>query len=116
MMYFGRLKTALILGACLLGAILCIPNLFAAPAAWMPWRTVHLGLDLRGGSYLLLEIDMKAVIKERLDNIVDSVRQALRPGGIFYQTLEAQPDQNRMLLRLRDATRTDAAVAAIRPL
>jgi len=116
MMYFTPLKTAIILGLCLFGAILCIPNLFAAPAAWMPWRTVHLGLDLRGGSYLLLEIDMKAVIKERLDNIVDSVRQALRPGGIFYQTLEAQPDQNRMLLRLRDATRTDAAVAAIRPL
>jgi preprotein translocase subunit SecD len=116
MMYFTPLKTAIILGLCLFGAILCIPNLFAAPAAWMPWRTVHLGLDLRGGSYLLLEIDMKAVIKERLDNIVDSVRQALRPGGIFYQTLEAQPEQNRMLLRVRDATKTDAAVAAIRPL
>ncbi len=64
---------------------------------------MHLGLDLRGGSYLLLEVDMKAVIKERLDSLVDGVRQALRPGSIFYQTLEAQPDQNRVLLRLRDA-------------
>ena len=60
---------------------------------------MHLGLDLRGGSYLLLEVDMKAVIKERLDSMVDGVRQALRPGAIFYQTLEAQPDQNRMLLQ-----------------
>src|SRR3984893_1974143 len=107
MMYFTPLKTAVILGLCLLGAILCIPNLFAAPAPWMPWRTVHLGLDLRGGSYLLLEIDMKAVIKERLNNIADAVRQALRPGGIFYQTLEAQPEQNRMLLKLRDAGKTE---------
>jgi preprotein translocase subunit SecD len=116
MMYFTPLKTAVILGLCLLGTILCIPNLFPAPAAWMPWRTVHLGLDLRGGSYLLLEIDMKAVIKERLNNVVDAVRQALRPGGIFYQTLEAQPDQNRMLLKLRDAGKSEAAIAAIRPL
>ena len=116
MMYFTPLKTAVILGLCLLGAILCIPNLFPAPAAWLPWRTVHLGLDLRGGSYLLLEIDMKAVIKERLNNIVDAVRQALRPGAIFYQTLEAQPEQNRMLLKLRDASKTEAAIAAIRPL
>jgi SecD/SecF fusion protein len=116
MMYFTPLKTAVILGLCLLGAILCIPNLFPAPAPWMPWRTVHLGLDLRGGSYLLLEVDMKAVIKERLDSMVDGVRQALRPGAIFYQTLEAQPDQNRILLKLRDATRLDAAQAAIRPL
>ena len=116
MMYFTPLKTAVILGLCALGAILCIPNLFPAPAAWLPWRQVHLGLDLRGGSYLLLEVDMKSVVKERLDGMVDGIRQALRPGAIFYQTLEAQPAQNRILLRLRDATKLDAAQAAIRPL
>jgi preprotein translocase subunit SecD len=116
MMYFSRLKTWLILGACLIGAILCLPNLFAAPVAWLPWRTVHLGLDLRGGSYLLLEVDMKTVIKERLDGLVDAARQALRPGAIFYQTLEAQPDQNRVLLKLRDPSKANAAVAALRPL
>src|ERR1700733_4733683 len=116
MMYFTPLKTAVILGLCLLGAILCIPNLFPAPAAWLPWRQVHLGLDLRGGSYLLLEVDMKSVVKERLDGMVDGIRQALRPGAIFYQTLETQPDQNRILLKLRDATKLAAAQAAIRPL
>ncbi len=116
MMYFSRLKTAAILGACLLGLLLCIPNLFPAPASWIPWRTVHLGLDLRGGSYLLLEVDMKAVTKEKLESLVDGVRQALRPGQIFYSVLEPQSDQNRVLLRLRDATKTDAAVAALRPL
>src|SRR3954464_9948118 len=116
MMYFTPLKTAVILGLCLLGAILCIPNLFPAPAPWLPWRTVHLGLDLRGGSYLLLEVDMAAVTKERLDSLLDGVRQALRSKQIFYSTLEAQPNQNRILLRLRDATKTDAAVEAMRPL
>jgi len=116
MMYFSRLKTWLILGACLIGAILCLPNLAPAPVPWLPWRTVHLGLDLRGGSYLLLEVDMKAVIKERLDGLVDGVRQALRPGSIFYAALDAQPDQNRVLLKLRNAAQTDTAVAALRPL
>jgi protein-export membrane protein SecD len=116
MMYFSRLKAATILGACLLGLLLCIPNLFPAPAAWLPWRTVHLGLDLRGGSYLLMQVDMSAVIKERLDGLLDGIRQDLRPGEIFYQTLEAQPDQNRILLRLRDAAKTQAAVAALKPL
>ena len=116
MMYFSRLKTILILGACLLGAIFCIPNLFPAPAVWMPWRTVHLGLDLRGGSYLLLQVDMAAVIKERLNGLLDGVRQALRPAQIYYTTLQADPDHNRILLRLRDPGRTAAAVAALRPL
>jgi preprotein translocase subunit SecD len=116
MMYFSRLKAAAILGVCLIGLLVSLPNAFPAPAAWIPWRTVHLGLDLKGGSYLLMEVDMKAVIKERLDGLVDAVRQALRPGAIFYQTLEAQPDQNRVVLRLRDSTKTDAALAVLRPL
>ena len=116
MMYFSRMKATLVLGVCLLGMLVGVPNLFPAPAAWMPWRTVHLGLDLRGGSYLLMEVDMKAVMKERLDSLADGVRQALRGGQIFYQTLEAQPDQNRVLLRLRDPAKTDAAVAALKPL
>jgi preprotein translocase subunit SecD len=116
MMYFSRLKTSVILGLCLLGAILCIPNLFPAPSGWLPWRTVHLGLDLRGGSYLLMQVDMDAVIKERLNGLLDGVRQALRPGQIYYATLQAQPLQNRILLQLRDPSRTDAALAALKPL
>jgi preprotein translocase subunit SecD len=116
MMYFSRMKTTIILGVCLLGMLLGIPNLFPAPAPWLPWRTVHLGLDLRGGSYLLLEVDMKAVIKERLESLMDSVRQALRGGQIYYQSLDAQLDQNRILLRLRDPAKTSDAVAALRPL
>ena len=116
MMYFSRLKTFSILGACLIGLLLCIPNAMKAPASWVPWRTVHLGLDLQGGSYLLLEVDMKAVVKERLESLMDGVRQALRPGAIFYQTLEARTDQNQVFLRLRDATKTAAAVTALKPL
>ncbi len=116
MMYFSRLKTTVVLAVCLLGLLLGLPNLFPAPASWMPWRTVHLGLDLRGGSYLLLEVDMKAVVKERLDNLTDGVRQTLREKQIFYQSLDAQPDQDRVLLRLRDATKTDVAAAALRSL
>lgn len=116
MMYFSRLKTAAILGVCLAGLLLSLPNVFPAPASWLPWHTVHLGLDLKGGSYLLMEVDMKSVIRERLDSLVDTVRQTLRPGSIFYQTLEARHDQNLVLLRLRDPTKTEAALAALRPL
>ena len=116
MLYFGRLKTGLIVGVCLLGALFCLPNLLPAPASWMPWRGVHLGLDLKGGSYLLLEVDMRAVVRERLDGAVDAVRQALRPGNIFYASLAPQPDQQRVLLRLRDPARAPDAIAALQPL
>jgi SecD/SecF fusion protein len=116
MMYFSRLKTLLIVIACAVGALLCVPNLLPAPAAWLPWRSVHLGLDLQGGSYLLLEVDMKAVVRERLDGLVDAARTALRPGNIFTTQLVAQPDQQRVLIRLRDPARLADAEAALRPL
>ena len=120
MLYFSRLKTTLILAICLLGAVFCVPNLTAAPAAWLPWRTVHLGLDLQGGSYLMMQVDMKAVVKERLNGLVDGVRQALRQSKsgspIFYRELMADAAHDRVVLRLRDPAQLGAAEAALRPL
>ncbi|HEX5325611.1 MAG TPA: protein translocase subunit SecD, partial [Acetobacteraceae bacterium] len=116
MMYFSRLKAAVILGICLLGAILCIPNATQAPASWLPWRQVHLGLDLQGGSYLLMQVDMNSVIKQRLNGLVDQVRRALVQRSIFYRRLEAQAAQNRVLVQLRDPGRLGDALALLRPL
>jgi protein-export membrane protein SecD len=90
MMYFSRARTALILGICALGVLLCLPNLFAPPASWLPWHRVNLGLDLRGGSYLLMQVDMDTVVRERLESLADEARQALihAPGGtIGYRNI-----------------------------
>ena len=111
MLYFGRAKTALILGACLLGALLCLPNIFPQPASWVPWRQVHLGLDLRGGSYLLLQVDLDAVRKERLDTILDRTRQALAGK---YRSLAEPPGEGRVTIALRDPADAAAALATLR--
>ena len=119
MMYFSRLKSAMILAVCVLGVLLCLPNLLPAPADWMPWRQVRLGLDLRGGSYLLLEVDAATVLKDRLDSIADGARTALRGKVQGFQPPVAQPGQSRVVIRLAagpqqdDATRLlrDAAIA-----
>ena len=117
MMYFSPLKTALIIGACVLGLVLSLPNLVpGAGGAWLPWRTIHLGLDLRGGSYLLLEVDMNAVIKERLDSLAETARQGLRRAGVAQFTVTPQAAQNRMLVHLNDPAQTDKALAPLRDL
>jgi preprotein translocase subunit SecD len=116
MMYFSRLKTSLVLGVCLLGLIFAVPNLFAAPSAWVPWRAIHLGLDLRGGSYLLLEVDMAAVIKERLDSLADSARQGLRRAGVARFVVTPQAAQNRMVVRIEDQTKQDVALKTLQEL
>jgi preprotein translocase subunit SecD len=116
MIYFSRLKSALVLGACLLGVLFCLPNIGANPRGWLPWRQVHLGLDLQGGSYLLMQVDMNAVIKQRLNGLIDSARQALVRQSLFYRRLQAQPGQNRLLIMLQDPGKTEAGIAALRPL
>ena len=110
MRYFSRLKTALVVGACLLGVLLCVPNLAKAPAAFLPWRQIRLGLDLRGGSYLLMQIDMGSVIKERLQAIGDATRTGLRKGEIAFSGLALDPAHNELHLHIRDADQIQAAL------
>ena len=96
MLYFQGWKLALILGVCLLGLIFALPNAFAPTtiASWPGFlqRQVSLGLDLRGGSYLLLQVDMGAVQRERLNNVVDELRTQLIAGKIGYKDLAATTD------------------------
>ena len=114
MMYFSRLKTMLIVGVCILGALLCLPNLLPQPASWVPWRQVHLGLDLRGGSYLLLEVDMDAVRRERLDAMADTARTALRAQPTVLAVATPQPAQNRTLVRVTRPDQRDEALKRLR--
>ncbi|WP_419896562.1 protein translocase subunit SecD [Roseomonas sp. USHLN139] len=118
MLYFARWKVAAILGVILLGVLLSLPNLFprAAIPSWLPARQVSLGLDLRGGSYLLLEVDLSAVARERLEGLADGARTRLRQANIGYVALQPEPAANRLVLRLRDAGQQQAALAALREL
>jgi SecD/SecF fusion protein len=84
MLIFSRLKQAIILGVCLIGIV--VSTLSFVPAhrlpTWAPNLHINLGLDLQGGSYLLLEADTKAVIKERIDGLRMQAAQTLRQAGI----------------------------------
>jgi SecD/SecF fusion protein len=87
MLRFTRLKAAMIVGLCLLGFLISLLN-FIPPQrlpAWLPQPRVNLGLDLQGGSYLLLEADMNTVIKERLTSARMEVARALNKGGLHAQ-------------------------------
>ena len=99
MMYFSRLKTTLILAVSVLGILLCIPNFIASPAPGMYWPRVRLGLDLQGGSYLLLEVDMAAVARERLDGMADTARQALL-GKVQFRPPAPDPANGRVVVRV----------------
>ena len=92
MLNFPTWKIAIILGICALGVIYSLPNLFPraqmeAMPDWLPHEQVNLGLDLQGGSHLLLEVDLDAVVEERLETLVDDIRTTLRSRRIGYRNL-----------------------------
>ena len=50
-------------------------------------KQVNLGLDLQGGSHLLLEVETNNVLKEESENLVDEIRSFLRKSKIKYTNL-----------------------------
>jgi preprotein translocase subunit SecD len=92
MLRFPSWKVAVVLGICVLGLVYSLPNLFPRSQMeqmpdWLPHEQINLGLDLQGGSHLLLEVDLSAMIKERLESLVDDVRGTLRAERIGYRSL-----------------------------
>src|SRR5712672_4437170 len=117
MLYFASWKIALICAVCALGVLLSIPNLFspsflAQLPSWLPHKQVALGLDLRGGSYLLLQVDVAAAQRERLNALTDNVRNALRDVNIGYTGLEVEGDA--ITFTIRESDRIDDARQALR--
>ena len=89
----SRSRIFIILAICVLGLFFAIPNMLSDTSKlpkW--WQPVNLGLDLQGGSNLLLEVKMDDVLKERMSSIEDSARQVLRESKIRYQNLKAGSD------------------------
>ncbi len=55
-------------------------------------RKINLGLDLQGGSYLLLEIDTKPLIKERIQSKVKAIKTSLNESNIIFEDFEINDD------------------------
>ena len=86
-------RIGIILAICLAGIFFAVPNFLGGKVnlpTW--WKPVNLGLDLQGGSSLLLEVKIDDVVKERMAMIEDDVRQTLRENKIRYQNLNAGND------------------------
>jgi preprotein translocase subunit SecD len=72
-------------------------------------HTVSLGLELRGGSHLQLEVDIKSVTNEHLEGIIDEARKQLRKQNIRYQRIGFSKEKDRIVVRLSDDKDVSAA-------
>lgn len=116
MLYFSRWKTTLIWLAVLAGVVFAFPNVLSTERAaslpdWVPSKQLTLGLDLQGGSYMLLQVERQDIIKDRLTTTVDDVRRLLREAGIGYTGLSGTGQM--VQVRIRDEARVDEAKAKL---
>ena len=120
MLDFPRWKVTSILAVIVALVALAIPSLL--PERWtdqwggVPHPRVNLGLDLAGGSYLLLEADTKDLAASRLEQLRDQVSAALGRASPRIETGDISTQGGRLAFLLRDPSQVDAAREKILPL
>ena len=109
MLALSRWKIILVLASLLFGLAFSAPNLVPANVlpAFLPHQRLNLGLDLQGGSYLLLEVDTNALKKERLVNLTEDIRNRLRDKKIDFTGLATLTDK--VTVRITNPAAADQA-------
>jgi preprotein translocase subunit SecD len=97
MIQLSRWKVILVSLAIVFGLLFAAPNLLTqaqrdALPGWLPKNGMNLGLDLQGGSYLLLEVDLENLRQERVSNILEDVRVSLNGARVPFSGIQRQAD------------------------
>ncbi len=123
MLDFPRWKVFAIVGTLILGVLFALPSLVppqwtAGLPAWAQPR-VNLGLDLAGGSHIMLEADVNDVRTQRLDNMERSIRAAMRGTSGAEDDIEIGAltrSANSVSFLVRDVAQIDAVRERLNPL
>ena len=88
MLYFSKLKLITIYFIIVFLSLFSFANFLETNNDHFLSKKINLGLDLQGGSYLLLEVDTSPIVKQNLQNKLISLRKILKDKKIKYQNLK----------------------------
>jgi SecD/SecF fusion protein len=116
MLYFSRWKVIGIWIVVAFSVLFSVPNLIPAHTLatwpdWVPKKQMPLGLDLQGGSHILLQVDRQSLITERLNATRDEIRTKLRDAKIGYTGLASSG--HTVQVRVREAGDIEKAKTAL---
>ncbi|MBE0580781.1 protein translocase subunit SecD [Devosia sp.] len=117
-MQSSPIRTAIIAFVALLGILFTIPSFLPQDVrdAWpgfLPRQTVVLGLDLQGGSHLLLQVNEDGIVAERLQSLRRDVRNTLANDNGIGNLITTDEATKSLTVELTDPTQLEAARAAI---
>jgi preprotein translocase subunit SecD len=122
MLDFPRWKIWAVSLTVAIGILFAVPSLLAGTPlrdkwpSWLPSAQISLGLDLSGGSQLLLEADAVDAAKSRLAAMEDTVSTELRRAKPRIEIGDISTAGGRLSFMVRDPTQVDAAVERLRNL
>lgn len=107
-------RIIMILAICVIGVFLSVPNFVKDAKTKFPswWQPVNLGLDLQGGSSLLLEVDLDAALRDRMQNLEDSSRSALKEARVRYQKIDS--NEKGLKIKIENTTARNKAISPLR--
>ncbi|HEY0270466.1 MAG TPA: protein translocase subunit SecD [Sphingomonas sp.] len=120
MLDFPRWKIVSIIGILLIGVLFAVPSLIPEATArqlglgFAP--RVNLGLDLAGGSHILLEADTADVARTRVTAMADTIRDDMAAMTPAIGIGDISTDNGQLAFFVRDSGQVDAAVEKIRTL
>jgi protein-export membrane protein SecD len=117
---FPPWKVALVVVTLALGALFALPNVLSEQQradylGWLPVKPLNLGLDLKGGASILLEVDPVELQQNELRNVNRAVGEKLRETPLI-PVLSRNPEGDAVVVKLRNAADTENAIARLKQL
>ena len=110
MVQFKKWQLFLVILFSLFAIIFSLPNFFSKEMlkklpSFIPSNQIVLGLDLQGGSYLLIEVDTESVISENFESFSDNLRLSLRKNKIPYSKFNIK--NNNIFFNIKNENKKD---------
>jgi len=118
-MQVSPLRTAFIVIVVVLGMLFAVPNFVSKEMLvswpdWLPKQTMTLGLDLQGGSHLLLQVNRESIVTERIKELRRDARSVLANDNSIGNIITTSADS--IAIELTDPTQFEAAKTALQTL
>lgn len=98
-----KIRAILVLAFLLISVIYCLPNIIEPKGTWkkyLPSDKIRLGLDLKGGMHLLLELDTVKMMQNMVDRKFNAFKDAMIRDGVRFLGLEKKENALSVLIRV----------------